>query len=85
MLSTYLSLCISGGFSQSQSQFNIKLCTHTSCVQNMNSIDIDECAMSPNPCDHSCTNNNGSFVRSCNNGYELGDDQRSCNGKCITK
>ena len=37
--------------------------------------------MSPNPCDHTCTNNEGSFNCSCNNGYVLDDDQQSCNGK----
>ena len=46
-------------------------------------IDVDECAA--NPCDQNCTNNEGSFVCSCNNGYVLDDDQRTCNGKCITK
>ena len=40
--------------------------------------DIDECLSSP--CGHTCTNNVGSFVCSCNDGYVLDSDQLSCNG-----
>ena len=47
----------------------------------MTYTDIDECAMLPNPCDQICTNSEGSFVCSCNDGYVLDDDQTSCNGK----
>ena len=47
-------------------------------------VDINECTMSSNPCDQNCTNNNGSFVCSCTNGYVLDDDQRSCDGKCVS-
>ena len=38
-----------------------------------------------NPRDHTCTNVNthGSFTCSCNNGYELDDNGRSCNGMYI--
>ena len=43
--------------------------------------DIDECT--EDPCDHDCTNTNGSFTCSCNNGYELDDNGRSCNGMYI--
>ena len=43
--------------------------------------DIDEC--STNPCDHTCTNTDGSFTCSCNNGYELDENGRSCNGMYI--
>ena len=41
-------------------------------------IDVDECTSSP--CDHTCTNNVGSFECSCNDGYVLDRDERSCNG-----
>ena len=37
--------------------------------------------MLPNPCGQICTNNEGSFMCSCNNGYVLDDNQTSCNGK----
>ena len=40
--------------------------------------DTDECAKTP--CDHTCTNTDGSFTCSCNNGYELDENGRSCNG-----
>ena len=40
--------------------------------------DIDECT--ENPCEQSCTNTIGSFTCSCNNGYVLDEDGRSCNG-----
>ena len=43
--------------------------------------DIDECT--EDPCDHDCTNTDGSFTCSCNNGYELDDNGRSCNGMYI--
>ena len=46
----------------------------TTCVY----IDIDECSSSP--CNHTCTNTVGSFVCSCNDGYELDDDGTTCNG-----
>ena len=43
--------------------------------------DIDECT--EGPCNHTCTNTDGSFTCSCNNGYELDDNGRSCNGMYI--
>ena len=46
-----------------------------SCLQ---LIDIDECLSSP--CNHTCTNTAGGFQCSCNDGYELDDDRRTCNG-----
>ena len=44
-------------------------------------LDINECT--EGPCDHYCTNTDGSFTCSCNNGYELDDNGRSCNGMYI--
>ena len=41
-------------------------------------LDINECLSSP--CNHTCTNTPGSFVCSCNDGYELGPDRLSCQG-----
>ena len=46
----------------------------------MASVEINECASSSSPCEHSCTNTDGSFQCSCNNGYLLDDDGRSCDG-----
>ena len=34
-------------------------------------IDIDECTDENNPCDHTCTNTDGSFKCGCNEGYRL--------------
>ena len=44
-------------------------------------IDVDECLQTP--CDQNCTNTIGSFNCSCNNGYVLDEDGRSCNGMYI--
>ena len=43
-------------------------------------IETDECAASPSPCQHVCTNTVGSFQCSCNNGYLIDSDETSCNG-----
>ena len=42
--------------------------------------DINECDRDGLICDHSCTNTNGSFVCSCNMGYELSPDGHTCKG-----
>ena len=66
---------------QSEAQVSVLLFNYTnysalnSCLQ---LIDIDECLLSP--CNHTCTNTAGSFQCSCNDGYELDDDGRTCNG-----
>ncbi|XP_066299112.1 tyrosine-protein phosphatase Lar-like [Branchiostoma lanceolatum] len=42
--------------------------------------DVDEC--DPNggrgPCDHTCTNAEGSYICTCNNGYRLNSDGHAC-------
>ena len=43
--------------------------------------DINECQHNNGNCDHSCTNTNGSYVCSCNMGYELSPDGHTCTGK----
>ena len=42
-------------------------------------IDIDECLSSP--CEHICSNTLGSFQCSCNSGYQLDFNGRSCSGR----
>ena len=42
-------------------------------------LDIDECN-GDHVCDHGCTNVNGSFACSCDSGYELQSDGRTCEG-----
>lgn len=45
--------------------------------------EINECAATSSPCEHTCTNTVGSFQCSCNDGYLLDDDGRSCDGTLI--
>ena len=42
-------------------------------------IDINECNEGSN-CDQLCTNTNGSYYCSCNEGYSLMDNGKSCKG-----
>ena len=43
--------------------------------------DVNECSTNNGGCNQVCTNNIGSFVCSCNAGYELDSDERTCVGK----
>ena len=47
----------------------------------MLNADIDECGTNNGGCSQVCTDNDGSFVCSCNTGYELDADGVTCNGK----
>ena len=40
--------------------------------------DIDECAEKTSGCEQKCTDNDGSFTCSCNEGYTLKDDNITC-------
>ena len=40
--------------------------------------DVNECNTANGGCNQICTNIIGSFVCSCNTGYELDSDQRTC-------
>ena len=44
-------------------------------------LDLDECLTNNGECEHSCTNIDGSYECSCNPGYEIGNDGKSCEGK----
>ena len=46
-------------------------------------LDIDECEEGVSGCDQICTNNNGSYVCSCMDGYDLDMDNQTCNGQCL--
>ena len=46
-------------------------------------IDIDECMFSNGGCDQLCTNSNGSFECSCENGFLLDVNGFICNGENI--
>ena len=41
-------------------------------------LDRDECTESPNYCQHGCNNTVGSFICTCEPGYSLRDDGRTC-------
>ena len=46
--------------------------------------DIDECDTNNGGCSQTCTNTPGSRVCSCNTGYRLSGDGRTCLGQCFT-
>ena len=48
----------------------------------MFSTDTDECSNSNGGCAQNCTNTVGSYICSCNSGYNLNSDQHACNGIC---
>ncbi|KAK7094973.1 hypothetical protein V1264_006443 [Littorina saxatilis] len=41
-------------------------------------VDLDECSVRADICQHNCTNTRGSYVCSCPDGYRLGSDGYSC-------
>ena len=43
-------------------------------------LDVNECLTNNGGCAQICSNTNGSFRCSCNPGYSLGADARSCEG-----
>ena len=48
-------------------------------------IDVDECYNNQHNCDHVCGNIVGSFNCSCQNGFILQPDGRTCEGMIIFK
>ena len=53
--------------------FNSQLCKLLSII-----TDTDECVVGTHNCDHDCTNTDGSYTCSCNDGLILQPDGRSC-------
>ena len=43
-------------------------------------LDVNECLDNNGGCDHNCTNTIGSFVCSCQPGYDLDSDRLTCIG-----
>lgn len=43
-------------------------------------LDIDECSEDSDGCEQNCANTVGSYTCSCNTGYNLASDGRSCTG-----
>ena len=46
-------------------------------------LDINECSINSDNCDQLCTNTEGGFNCSCNDGFLLQSDMRSCIGEHI--
>ena len=46
-------------------------------------LDIDECSEDSDGCAQNCVNTIGSYTCSCNTGYNLGSDGRSCIGERV--
>ena len=44
--------------------------------------DVDECEIGTNNCDQICSNTDGSFTCSCEDGFRLSVDGHSCVGMC---
>ena len=44
------------------------------------STDIDECSIGSNSCSQLCQNTIGSFDCSCQTGYIIGEDNKTCSG-----
>ena len=44
-------------------------------------IDVDECLLTP--CEQLCNDTEGSFTCSCEDGYRLNDDGRTCDGTLL--
>ena len=43
-------------------------------------VDVYECEGSGHGCSQHCTNNDGSYVCGCSDGYRLGEDGKTCIG-----
>jgi len=44
-------------------------------------LDVNECATQNGGCEHHCENSVGSFTCSCDPGYVLSNNERTCVGK----
>ncbi|KAI4882658.1 hypothetical protein NFI96_001503 [Prochilodus magdalenae] len=51
---------------------------YTASITGIACVDLDECVMSPKPCNFICKNTEGSYVCSCPRGYTLQEDGRTC-------
>ena len=46
-------------------------------------IDLDECQLDLDDCAQVCTNTDGSFICSCEEGFTLDNDGKTCNGEYL--
>ena len=54
---------------------------HTETSLCCTSPDINECSTNNGGCEHACANTDGSYVCSCNRGYELAANNHNCVGE----
>ena len=53
---------------------------HRKFINVLVTTDVNECSSNNGNCSQICTNTNGSFICSCQIGYVLNADSRTCNG-----
>ena len=54
---------------------------HSNITMDSCSADIDECALGTDTCAHGCQDTQGSYTCTCQDGYTLNTDGRTCRGK----
>ena len=85
-IGSFVCTCPSGYKLDSDERTCIGKCTLSELdVDLLLHVDINECATLIDDCEQVCTNKNGSYSCSCNNGYILQNDNRSCIGKYTLK
>ncbi|KAG5834126.1 hypothetical protein ANANG_G00258070 [Anguilla anguilla] len=81
-------LCTNGRCINTMGSFRCHCKTgYTADITGTSCVDVDECVMSPKPCNFICKNSEGSYSCSCPRGYLLQEDGRTCKDldECQTK
>lgn len=61
--------------------YNTGILRYFTFIQQSFDIDKNECEEDPSPCQHTCKNLAAGFQCSCNQGYSLASDSKSCVGE----
>ena len=64
-------------------QVDLHSCNCTEAMCNCCSTDINECGTANGGCEHNCTNSIGSFICSCDAGYQLDGNGVNCSGESL--
>ena len=56
------------------------LTNSVSCLFSLCDVDIDECEVGTSNCTQICTNEDVGFSCTCEGGYEIDSDNRTCKG-----